>query len=293
MSTLHPKFSVSIYSEDVKFSEQPYDQSGKFAVYTVDHETVAKNFSSKHGTGANFYKIKSSNASPIYKSSKVAESSAREPAQVDSPSLAQSQTFGFNASKLKSKLTQDVEKANYYDAQADEEYERHSNNFKRSSTARSSLNDQLSQGSRQPYSLVTSPQPMRKGNQSIVFSAGRSPNSTKIKTGTANSFLKMRTKTSALQKTLYYDPRISSIPKTTTKNEVIDDLLKFEDTIMNNPVLLDSVVKLRDMHLLKKNQPGVNKFKGVGKVDHVYNDFHSRSTNPGFSRNSGGVPYFR
>lgn len=36
-----------------------------------------------------------------------------------------------------------------------------------------------------------------------------------------------------------------------------------------------------------------NKMAGIGKSSFVYNDYHTKSTNNGYSRNFGGVFYTR
>jgi len=96
-----------------------------------------------------------------------------------------------------------------------------------------------------------------------------------------------------LRNTLYFDARTQSIPKTAIKNQVVEEILSRSDAIFKNPKLHQSILKLRELDLLKKNEPSINKFKGIGKVNYVYNDFHSRSTNPGYSRNTGGNFYYR
>jgi hypothetical protein len=45
------------------------------------------------------------------------------------------------------------------------------------------------------------------------------------------------------------------------------------------------------MKLLKEPKINANKYPGVAKFDFVYNDFHSRNTNPGYSRNCLGGFY--
>lgn len=96
-----------------------------------------------------------------------------------------------------------------------------------------------------------------------------------------------------LRNTLYYDSRTHSIPKTAIKNPVVEEILAKGDSIVKNPKLHESIIKLRELDLLKKNEPFFKKYAGIGKVGYVYNDYHSRSTNPGYSRNTGGNFYYR
>ena len=62
---------------------------------------------------------------------------------------------------------------------------------------------------------------------------------------------------------------------------------------MNNPVLLENVKKLKELRLLRKHEIHVNRYRGNGSINFVFNDIHERSTNPGFSRNNKGGFYTR
>ncbi len=51
--------------------------------------------------------------------------------------------------------------------------------------------------------------------------------------------------------------------------------------------------KLKDMGLLATKGLQKVKFPGIIKNEHVINDYHERSTNPGYSRNFSGKFYTR
>jgi len=85
------------------------------------------------------------------------------------------------------------------------------------------------------------------------------------------------------------DPRICSIPNTSIKNKIIEDIVDNASTVTKNQVLVDKLIHLRDLKLLNPNTPYFNRLKGIGKVDFVYNDYHSKATNPGYSRTPLGT----
>jgi len=45
------------------------------------------------------------------------------------------------------------------------------------------------------------------------------------------------------------------------------------------------------MHLLAAKELQKTKFPGIIKYEHIYNDYHERVANPGFSRNYLGKIY--
>jgi len=286
MSTLHPKFTVSVYQPGVSFNEEPFDVSRNFGIYTLKKVEPSETLTDKWRMTTTTTSLWNSPTRKIVANRDiVSQGSARG----DFAGAVEAQTPGSASSKLKSKLTKDVELAN---------------ELNKEESARGAVN---SRDSRRPADIETdneqkylsksnlirgSPQYKNLGGSMIGYTP-RTARSRSQLGSTQKSFLKMRTKTSQLRHTLYYDQRINSIPKTALKNQVIEDIIEKEDAIITNPALMESIIKLRDMKLLKPNSPSVNRFKGVGKVDHVYNDFHSRSTNPGYSRNTGGVMYFR
>ena len=55
--------------------------------------------------------------------------------------------------------------------------------------------------------------------------------------------------------------------------------------------LIEGMSKLKEMKLLEGKDLSKVKFPGVIRHEHVYNDYHERVTNPGFSRNYQGKFY--
>jgi len=287
MSTLHPKFTVSVYQPGMTFNEEPYDISRNFGIYTLKKVEPTETLSEKF----KFSTTTSQWNSPTRKVVQPTRDIHSQPgsARGDFTGAIEPQTPSSTSSRLKSKLTKDMELANELQK---EESDRGAVNSRESRRPADIQTGDEQKFRSQSQLLGGSPQYKNLGASTFGFTP-RTVRSRSQFGSTQKSFLKMRTKTSQLRHTLYYDQRINSIPKTALKNQVIEDIIEKEDAILSNPVLLESIIKLRDMKLLKQNSPGVKIYKGVGKVDYVYNDFHSRSTNPGYSRNTGGVMYFR
>jgi hypothetical protein len=51
--------------------------------------------------------------------------------------------------------------------------------------------------------------------------------------------------------------------------------------------------KLGEMKLLNNKELPMTKFPGINQSGDVYNDYHTRQTNPGYSRNKLGGMYTR
>ena len=51
---------------------------------------------------------------------------------------------------------------------------------------------------------------------------------------------------------------------------------------------MEGMEKLKDMKLLENKDLQRVKYPGIIRHAHVYNDYHERVTNPGFSRNVAG-----
>lgn len=58
-----------------------------------------------------------------------------------------------------------------------------------------------------------------------------------------------------------------------------------------NPELLRSMNLIRELGLEKGREIKHMKYEGVIKIPTVHNDYHSRATNQGYSRNSSGGIY--
>ena len=92
-----------------------------------------------------------------------------------------------------------------------------------------------------------------------------------------------------MQKTLYGDVK----PKDLPKNKILDVILEEGDWIAGNPNLVEKIVQLKEMKLLNEQNANNNQLKSSGKRNYVYNDYHTKSTNNGYSRNFGGTFYTR
>lgn len=74
--------------------------------------------------------------------------------------------------------------------------------------------------------------------------------------------------------------------KTMLKSLIID-----KDSLERSRQLVEGMKKLKEMKLLEGKDLRKVKFPGVIKHEHIYNDYHERVTNPGFSRNYQGKFY--
>jgi len=83
------------------------------------------------------------------------------------------------------------------------------------------------------------------------------------------------------------------MPKTTFKNSVVEQIVQDGDVFLDNKNLLDSVYKLKNLDLLKGSEIRAKRYPGIVRYEYVYNDYHSMSTNNGYSRNVGGVFFTR
>ncbi|CAD8072656.1 unnamed protein product [Paramecium sonneborni] len=95
-----------------------------------------------------------------------------------------------------------------------------------------------------------------------------------------------------LQQTLLFDERTNSVPKAAIQNPIIDDIVKNGDIILKKRGLLNQVQNLKRLKLLKQYEFNHYCLPGIGKSPYVFNDAHSKSTNPGYSRNKEGGKFF-
>lgn len=72
---------------------------------------------------------------------------------------------------------------------------------------------------------------------------------------------------------------------------MMKSLLIDKDSLEKSQQLVEGMSKLKDMKLLTGKDLNKVKFPGVIKHEHVYNDYHERVTNPGYSRNFQGKFY--
>lgn len=96
-----------------------------------------------------------------------------------------------------------------------------------------------------------------------------------------------------LREKLYFDERTKTIPKSTIKNRVIEEIVSEGDVFVGNKQLLGSVFKLKTLNLLKQNETNINRYApGSTIFPFVFNDYHSKSTNNGYSRQEKGGFFF-
>lgn len=96
-----------------------------------------------------------------------------------------------------------------------------------------------------------------------------------------------------LRESLYFDERTKTIPKSTIKNRIIEDIVQDGDVFMKKDDLMGSIQQLKQLKLLKNREMNISKFPGVGKLSFVFNDQHSKATNAGYIRNNSGGFYTR
>ena len=96
----------------------------------------------------------------------------------------------------------------------------------------------------------------------------------------------------AFRAKLYFDERTKTVPKSTIKSNIIENLIKEKDNVMTNKELVRSILKLKSLNLLKNPTLRIEHLKG-GKVGFVTNDYHLRETNPGYVRNTLGTFFTR
>jgi hypothetical protein len=313
MSILNPKFKVSAI-EGVDFKQEAYDTSKKFAIFIPRERDIISEILEKHDDNirAKEQRHKQIQADRQKEKDKVQLAKQRSMNLGGSPTsspkrspdhsptrdfqsirvhndriieLEEINSFASPQSKLRNKLTCDVELARTYDT---DDFNKRSLKFDETNVKSvnfegtgkdtlfgESMNDRLGQS-----------------DVHSVKSVAKSTKSNASKTS-KRSFHSTTSRFSKLKNTLYYDTRTMSVPKTALKNKVIEDIIDHEDVVMKNETLYQSLLKLRDMNLLKKSEPQFNNYKGIGKINYVFNDFHARNTNPGFSRNTGGNFYYR
>jgi hypothetical protein len=269
----------------MEFNEEPYENNRHYAIFTPKPNNFMQTLIEKHESTLQAKKqqerlAKLSSTSPTKKTvqantftSHTEYTNSYDVGLAESHEISPSTTKE-ESSKLKSKLKNDVQMAKLMNetSQKEEKQDKDQHNH-----MKDSINERT------------------KANTTIGFhsQSARIPKTIKTWGRTFRTVSGTSSKMSPLQYSLYYDTRINAFPKTSHKNPVIDSMLDQEELITGNPELMASILKLRDMKLLKTNNVNMNKFKGVGKIDYVYNDFHARHTNPGYSRNTAGAFYCR
>ncbi|CAK90812.1 unnamed protein product (macronuclear) [Paramecium tetraurelia] len=77
------------------------------------------------------------------------------------------------------------------------------------------------------------------------------------------------------------------------QGDILDSILEDANLIINNKLLEQNVYKLKELGVLKQYDPTVAVQSGLKKSNYVLNDYHSKSTTNGYSRNYGGLFYNR
>ena len=73
-----------------------------------------------------------------------------------------------------------------------------------------------------------------------------------------------------------------------SKRSMLRSIKPDSKSIEKNSALMEGIKKMRDMDLLCGKEMNHAKYPGIIKIEHVYNDYHGRTANPGFSRNFMG-----
>lgn len=72
------------------------------------------------------------------------------------------------------------------------------------------------------------------------------------------------------------------------KIKIAEEILAEKEVFEKNENLKRNIEKLKNLNLLCCKDLKIKNFKPSGKSQYVMNDYHTRSTNPGFSRNKLG-----
>lgn len=303
MSTLHPKFYVSVYN-GLEFNSDSYSKSRGFEVFTPKPDYPMKDLIERHQAKLRVEKQQqqeragqqlrnrrgfvSCDASPrnnmtCMQSPSMNPLNSRLLSNFEGATLVNEEE-----SQLRTKLNNDIQLANFV----------LENSKKVGSSGLKCEKDEadvqiLTESLVSPSGYTTSRESSSKDltkTHTIHHKKGKSFGGvSKLQLKKINFDL---TSDSFLKQSLNPTPRIKSVTKReSSKNKVIEDILDQEIHIMKKPDLVKSIFKLKDIHALKLPQPSFQKSPGGGKVEYVYNDYHTKNTNAGFSRNTAGVFY--
>jgi len=75
------------------------------------------------------------------------------------------------------------------------------------------------------------------------------------------------------------------------KRSMLQSIRSHANSVEKSDALVEGMKKLREIDLLSGKDMNHVKFPGVIKHEHIYNDYHLQSANPGFSRNYQGKFY--
>lgn len=72
------------------------------------------------------------------------------------------------------------------------------------------------------------------------------------------------------------------------KIHLAEEILAEKEVFEKNEDLMKNIEKIKRMNLFHPKDLHIRRYKSTGKSSYVMNDYHTRSTNPGFSRNKLG-----
>lgn len=96
----------------------------------------------------------------------------------------------------------------------------------------------------------------------------------------------MRREKSAVDDILKEEKMQTGATKTMLKSLTID-----KKSLERSQQLIDGMAKLKEMKLLSGKDLNKVQFPGIIRHEHIYNDYHERVANPGYSRNYQGKFY--
>ncbi|CAK56037.1 unnamed protein product (macronuclear) [Paramecium tetraurelia] len=86
--------------------------------------------------------------------------------------------------------------------------------------------------------------------------------------------------------------RTDLTPQSVKEQCIIEEIVQNQDLISKQKGLLEKVQDLKKLKLLKQYKFNHYYLPGVGKSPYIFNDTHSKCTNPGYSRNIEGGKFF-
>lgn len=254
MSIIHNKNSIY---EGYEFQPAPFESNDKFSVFIPkERDTVSHIIKKSQDPKFRLNAFRS----PFY-----------SPQQTHEKFFPVQNSEG---SRFREKLQGDIEKA--------KEYEKEGNK------AEGKPHEEKNECR---HAQVTEPEQVQQGITGSVLKT-----ETKSSAGKKKVTIQQLADAKKIQKfkdSLYFDERTKTLPKTTLKNKVVEDLVNQYDSVIDNRNLLDYIYKIKGQSLLKNQRIKVEKSKGHGKFNFVYNDYHLKETNPGFARNTLGTFFTR
>ena len=110
---------------------------------------------------------------------------------------------------------------------------------------------------------------------------------------TENNIRSMNPASPALTKQMQYDYGTRSYVGALLKQNITDDIGRYEDQILRSQELLGGLLKLKDMRLLTQNPVLIRKYRGCDKFNFIEASHHTKNTGPGYARNDFGGFFFK